>query len=290
MTNTENTPRRVLVTGASGQQGGSVIRALIDRGYHVRALTRNDDTDWARSMAERGVEIAVGNLTDVASLKSSLTGVDTVFLVTTPFEEGVDVETEQGIRMIEAAAEANVGHLVFSSVASADQKTGIPHFESKYRVEEAIVASGVPNTIVAPVFFMDNFTSEWMLSGILSGTLSAALPGPVALQQIAVDDIGKFVASIIERRESVFGQRFDIAGDELTGDAVAEALSAAMGRNINYTSFPPDVLRESNEDFAIMYEWFDRVGYSVDIPGLRSAFPEVGWLDFAAWSSAQNWE
>ena len=129
-----------------------------------------------------------------------------------------------------------------------------------------------------------------MLPGILSGTLSAALPGLVPLQQIAVDDIGKFVASVIERRESVFGQRVDIAGDELTSDAVAEVLSAAIGRNVNYVSFPPDVLRESNEDFAIMYEWFDRVGYSVDISELKRAFPEVGWMDFASWSNAQSWD
>ncbi len=290
MTIEETTKRKVLVTGASGQQGGAVLNTLLKRGHQVRALTRKPDSEWAASVASRGVEVVAGDFTDQESLVRAATGVDTIFLMTTPFEAGVDVETQQGLAMLEAAKQANIGHLVFSSVASADQATGIPHFESKFKVEEAIIASGISHTIVAPVFFMDNITSPWYLPGILEGTLVMPMPADVRLQHIAVEDIGQFVVSIIERRESVFGLRFDIASDEKTGEEVAQILSEKIGRTIGYAGFSPDALREENEDFAIMFDWFIETGYSVDTSALKAEFPDVSWVDLKAWLHSQTLE
>ncbi|GMQ81861.1 MAG: NmrA/HSCARG family protein [Rhodothermia bacterium] len=284
------TTRKVLVTGASGQQGGSVLNALLARGHQVRALTRKPDSEWAASAASRGVEVVAGDFTDQESLVRAATGVDTIFLMTTPFEAGIDVETQQGLAMLEAAKQANIGHLVFSSVASADKATGIPHFESKFKVEEAIIASGISHTIVAPVFFMDNITSPWYLPGILDGTLAMPMPADVPLQHIAVEDIGQFVTLIIERRESVFGLRFDIASDEKTGEEVAQILSEKLDRPIGYSGFSPDALREENEDFAIMFEWFIEDGYSVDTAELKAEFPNVSWVDLKSWVDAQTFE
>lgn len=284
------TKRKVLVTGASGQQGGAVLNALLARGHQVRALTRKPDSEWAASVASRGVEVVAGDFTDQESLVRAATGVDTIFLMTTFMEAGIDAEIEQGLAMVEAANQANVGHLVFTSVASADKATGIPHFDSKFKVEEAIIASGISYTIVAPVFFMENITSPWYLPGILDGTLAMPMPADAALQQIAVETIGQFVASIIERRESVFGQRFDIASDEKTGDEVAQILSEKLGRTIGYAGFSPDALREENEDFAIMFDWFIETGYSTDTSALRAEFPNVSWVDLKSWVDAQTIE
>ncbi|MCH8121776.1 MAG: NmrA/HSCARG family protein [Bacteroidetes bacterium] len=284
------TKRKVLVTGASGQQGGAVLNALLARGHQVRALTRKPDSEWAASVASRGVEVVAGDFTDQESLVRAATGVDTIFLMTTFMEAGIDAEIEQGLAMVEAANQANVGHLVFTSVASADKATGIPHFESKFKVEEAIIASGISYTIVAPVFFMENITSPWYLPGILDGTLAMPMPADAALQQIAVETIGQFVASIIERRESVFGQRFDIASDEKTGEEVAQILSEKLGRTIGYAGFSPDALREENEDFAIMFDWFIETGYSTDTSALRAEFPDVSWVDLKSWVDAQTIE
>ncbi len=284
------TKRKVLVTGASGQQGGAVLNALLARGHQVRALTRKPDSEWAASVASRGVEVVAGDFTDQESLVRAATGVDTIFLMTTFMEAGIDAEIEQGLAMVEATNQANVGHLVFTSVASADKATGIPHFESKFKVEEAIIASGISYTIVAPVFFMENITSPWYLPGILDGTLAMPMPADAALQQIAVETIGQFVASIIERRESVFGQRFDIASDEKTGEEVAQILSEKLGRTIGYAGFSPDALREENEDFAIMFDWFIETGYSTDTSGLRAEFPDVSWVDLKSWVDAQTIE
>ena len=284
------TKRKVLVTGASGQQGGAVLNALLARGHQVRALTRKPDSEWAASVASRGVEVVAGDFTDQESLVRAATGVDTIFLMTTFMEAGIDAEIEQGLAMVEAANQANVGHLVFTSVASADKATGIPHFDSKFKVEEAITASGISYTIVAPVFFMENITSPWYLPGILDGTLAMPMPADAALQQIAVETIGQFVASIIERRESVFGQRFDIASDEKTGEEVAQILSEKSGRTIGYAGFSPDALREENEDFAIMFDWFIETGYSTDTSALRAEFPDVSWVDLKSWVDAQTIE
>jgi uncharacterized protein YbjT (DUF2867 family) len=215
--------------------------------------------------------------------------VDTVFAMTTPFEQGIDAETAQGLALLDAALRAGTGHLVFSSVSDANRATGIPHFESKYAVEQAITASGVPYTILAPVFFMENFFQPWLAGGLQEGKLAMAMPGTRPLQQIALSDVGAFAAALIKRREAVFGRRFDIAGDELTGRASAAVLSEVLGREIRYEGFPPEALRAYSEDTAVMFEWFDATGYSAPIADLRRDFPEVEWLTLARWGALQTW-
>lgn len=279
----------ILVTGATGKQGGAVAKALLARGYSVRAFTRNSSSEKAELLRAQGIEIVQGDFSDLGSLVNASIGVDGVFAMGTPFEMGTDKETTQGISLLEAAKIAEVNHFVYSSVASADKMTGIPHFESKFAVEKATVASGLPYTIIAPVFFMENFLSPWLIPGIREGKLSQAMPGTRSLQQIAVSDIGEFAATIFDRGESVFSQRYDLAGDDLTGDDVAAILSQVTEREIVYQGFPPDALREQSEDLAIMYEWFDKVGYSTDFKSLHKDFPEVKWHNFKSWAEEQDW-
>jgi len=290
MNSKTSSPRFVLVTGATGQQGGAVARALLTLGHRVRGLTRNTDSQASQALADLGAEMVTGDFTHRDSLAAAASGVDTIFLMTTPFESGVDAETEQGLLMTDVAKEAGVGHLVFSSVASADQKTGIPHFDSKFAVEEAIVASGVPYTIIAPVYFMDNAMAPWMLDGLKAGKLSLAMPGDVALQQVATQTIGEFATAIIERRETVFSKRYDFASDELNMEDVVAIISAGSGNKIVFEGFPPDAMREHSEDLALMFEWFDTAGYIADIDGLKAEFPDVSWPSFAEWSSEQDWK
>ena len=279
----------VLVTGATGKQGGAAARALLARGHTVRAVTRNPSGDAARALAAAGADVRAGDFNDPATLTAAANGADTAIVMSTPFEAGEEAETRQGIAAIEAVKAAGVGHVIYSSVGSADRGTGIPHFDSKYAVEQHLAASGVNYSISAPVWFMENLASPWMTGSLLEGTLAFALPKDRPLQGVAVADIGAFLTTLAERRAEVFGRRIDIAGDEITGETMARTIGNAAGRRVGYYQVPLDVVRQQSEDFARMFRWFDAVGYSADIAGLRREFPEVGWHNFADWAAAYDW-
>ncbi|WP_095089808.1 NmrA/HSCARG family protein [Mesorhizobium sophorae] len=281
--------RNILVTGATGQQGGAVARALLSRGHRVKALTRKPDSDAARQLALAGAEIVAGDLADAASVVRAAKDVETMFLMGNSYEAGMQEETRQGIIAADAAKAAGVGHLIYSSVADADKKTGIPHFESKYLVEKHVVGLGIPYTISAPVAFMENVVAPWSIGALSQGTYAFAMPPERVLQLVALADIGGFVAALAERREQAFGKRFDFAGDELSGEEQARILSEAIGRPIRYQEIPLAVARQQSEDAALMFEWFDCVGYDVDIAALHKDFPEVRWHSFADWARAFDW-
>jgi uncharacterized protein YbjT (DUF2867 family) len=279
----------VLVTGATGNQGGAVTRALLGKGHRVRALVRNVESPSARKLAAQGVDLVPGNFDDTESLAGALRDVDSFYLMSSPVEVGVEGETQRGISLANAAKAADVGHLVYSSVASADLDTGIPHFESKFKVEQHIMAIGIPYTISAPAYFMENALAPWSMDVLKTGKIVQAMPNDRALQQISVKNIGDFVAAIIDRRDAVFGKRIDIAGDELTGEECAGILTRISGRKIQYESSPLAALREQSEDLALMYEWFDRVGFSADLEALQSEYSDVPWQRFAEWAETQDW-
>jgi len=281
--------KTILVTGATGQQGGAVARALLSKGHRVKALTRKPDSEAARHLAAAGAEVVAGDLADTASVVRAAGDVDTMFLMGNSYEAGMEEETRQGILAADAAKAAGVGHLIYSSVASADKKTGIPHFDSKYLVEKHVVGLGIPYTISAPAAFMENVVAPWSISALSQGTYAFAVPPKRALQLVALADIGAFVAALAERREQVFGKRFDFAGDELSGEEQAKILSQVIGRPISYQEIPIAVARQQSEDAALMFEWFDRVGYDVDIGALRKEFPEVRWHSFADWAREFDW-
>ncbi len=280
----------VLVSGATGNQGGAVTRALLASGHKVVALTRNTESSRARQLAEQGVELMRGNLDDAENLEQALQGADSFYLMGSPQEVGVDGETEQGIALANAAKAANVGHLVYGSVANADLHTGIPHFDSKHLVEEHIKTLGIPYTISAPVFFMDNVIAPWSLDLLKGGKIMRAMPGDRSLQQVSVRNIGEFVASLISRREEVFGKRFNFGGDEISGEECAAILTRITGHQVIYEALPVSVINQQSDDMAAMFEWLDRVGYNVDIPELHRSFPEVNWQSFSQWVESQDWQ
>jgi len=285
-----NQNKTILVTGATGQQGGAVTDALLNRGFNVRGLTRNAQSPKSIALAGRGVQMVEGNFQNLESLIDAVRGVDSVFFMTTPFEEGVDAETQQGLTMIEAIRKAGgVEHVVYTSVASADQNTGIPHFDSKYEVEKVLAASGLNYTIVAPVYFMDNARNPQAIEGVQNGVYAVGVPEGKPLQQIAVSEIGEFVAAVIDRGEAVYGQRYDIASEERTGSDYASLLAEAVGHDVNFMALAPEAFSAWGEDMVIMTRWFGSDGYDVRIPELKSAFPEVKWQGFKAWATEQSW-
>jgi uncharacterized protein YbjT (DUF2867 family) len=276
----------VVVTGSTGKQGGAVALALLERGHKVRAVTREPNSSQAKLLANAGAALVAASLEDTSAITKALEGANSLFAMTVP-SGGTQAERRQGIVAADAAKAAGV-HLVFTSVGSANQQTGIPHFDSKYEVEKHIAKIGVRATILAPVAFMENlyFIKEQLAKGIYA----AALPPTRALAQIAVADIGAVAVRVLEDAGRFTGKRFDIAGDELTGNDALAILSRLTGRPFAYYQVPLDVIRQRMGDDAVkMYEWFDRVGFAVDRAALRREFPDVAFHNFESWAKTQEW-
>src|ERR671933_459981 len=271
--------RKILVTGATGQQGGSLARLLLQKKHTVYALTRDTQSSAAQDLRTRGANIVKGDLDDSDSLQRAVKDVESVFLMGTPFEDGTEGETRRGKLMADVAKENNIEHLVYSSVANADKNTGIPHFESKYKVEQHIKNLGIPHTIIGPTFFMENLLGP----GLEQGQLSLPLSPSTTLQQSALKNIAEFSALVLERHEPFLGKRIDIASDEVTGEQAAEILSNVLGYMIRYIPVPLEQVYQANEDMARMYDWYEKAGNGIDIASLHQEYPEVKWLSFKDW-------
>lgn len=255
----------ILITGATGKQGGAVARHMLAKGFKLRALTRKPEGAEAKALAQKGVEIVPGDLDDAASLERALTGVWGTFAVQNTWEAGVEKEEEQGKRFAHLARKAGVRHYVYTSVASAHRNTGIPHFENKWRIEQTVRSLDFSShVILRPVFFMENLPSPWFLHG---DKMVSSLKPDTKLQMIASDDIGRYGALAFERHSELNRVELDIAGDAVTMPEAARALSELTGRNVDFVQIPVSEIRKSSEDFALMLEWFDRTGYDVDIAG-----------------------
>jgi len=277
----------VVVIGGTGNQGGAVVKRLLERGHEVHAVTRDTDSAKARELANAGVKLVRASLEDTAALSKALEGATSLFAMTTPIGGGTQAEMRQGISAADAAKAAGV-HLVFTSVGSANRQTGVPHFDSKYEVEKHITRIGVRATVLAPVYFMENL--YFGKAQLAQGIYAAPLPPTRRLAQVAVADIGAVAVRLLEDPARFAGKRFDLAGDELTGNDVIAVLSRVTRRPFTYFQVPLDVFRQRmGEDQAKMAEWFDCVGFTVDRAALRREFPDVAFHDFESWAKAQDW-
>jgi len=262
--------RTILITGVTGHQGGAVAQALQGAGFRLRGLTRKPDGERAAALKRQGVDVVQGDLDDEGTLRRALSGAWGVFSVQNTWEAGVEREEEQGKRLATLARESGVEHLVYSSVGSAHKKTGVPHFDNKWRIEETVRGLRFPShVILRPVFFMENLVAPYSLQG---STLTTALGSGTKLQMIAVDDIGWFGARAFTDAAALNRREIDLAGDVRTMPQAAEILTEALGRPITFAQTPIEQVRQYSEDTALMLEWFERVGYSADIAGLEREF------------------
>ena len=279
----------IVVTGATGQQGGATARELLAAGHRVRAMTRSPDGDAAKALAKLGAEVVQGDLDDPASLKKAFAGAWGVFAVQNTWEAGVEQEEVQGKRTAEVAKAAGIQHFVYASVGSAHRNTGIPHFDNKARVETKVRELGFPSyVILRPAFFMENLTSPWFKPYIDEGNLAVGIKPDTKLQMIAVTDIGKYGRIAFEKHAELNGQAIDIAGDELTMPQTAEIIGKAAGRSVAHFQVPIEEVRKFSEDFALMLEWFDAKGYEANIAGNAKTYG-VAPTSFTDWATAAAW-
>jgi uncharacterized protein YbjT (DUF2867 family) len=274
----------ILVTGATGAQGGATARELLSAGRTVRFLTRNPDSRAARDLVARGAQIARGDLDDRASLREAMQRTHAVFSVQLPDSAGTDAERRHGYALIETAREAGVQHFVHTSVCEAGKHATFPRWETgywwqkywtdKWDVEEAVRRAGFKCwTVLKPAFLMDNFAqpkAKFMFPHLQQGRIVTALRPDTRMQLIAADDVGAFARAAITDRERFDHRNIDLAVEALTMTEVAATLSRTLGKRVEARSVSPAAAVQAGlfPGWVRSQEWTNEVGYGADIGAL----------------------
>lgn len=290
----------IVVTGATGQQGGAVIQSL-RRQFHVRAVTRDPKKPEAQALAKLGVEVVAADMLDRGSLERAFAGAHGVFAVTNFWDRtpsgkplGAEGEVQQGKNLVDAAKAAKVPHFVFSSVGSGYAwPSKVPHVVSKQEVERYLLDAKLPATVLRPAFFMENFNSPYMDFGAKAreGRLEIPIRAHQRLQLISARDIGTFAALAFERPADFIGAAFDLAGDALTPGEMAQVFTRVLGKPVQSVADEKAIpaIRQFSEEFASMWEAFDSLGGDAFIPGLRALHPGLerleGFLRRTGWGA-----
>jgi uncharacterized protein YbjT (DUF2867 family) len=287
MTNRDGT---VLVTGATGRQGGSVVRHMLPKGWKLRALTRDPGSAAAKGLIDRGVEIVRGDLEDSASLEKAVQGVYGIYSVQDFWAVGAKREMRQGKNLADAAKKTGVAHFVYSSVGGAERNSGIDHWESKWEIEQYIRNIGLPATMLRPAAFMENYYIDQVEVGILKGKLMDPVRADKLYQTIATDDIGAFAGLAFERPKDFIGAELEIAGSELTNPEAAQVFSRVLGKPVRFQRLPMPIVRLAlGKEFYQMFRWFNADGFHANIPELRRRFPEVHLQTLEEWLRSEGW-
>jgi uncharacterized protein YbjT (DUF2867 family) len=280
----------IVVTGATGRQGGAVIRHLLARGATVRALTRTPDSRQARALAARGVQIVKGDMDDPPSLRGAMDGAYGVYSVQDFWTTGAHREVEQGRHVADAARTSDVQHFVYASVGGAERNSRIDHWDSKWEIEQHIRRLGLPVTILRPASFMENYYIPAVEKGLLKGRLIDPVKVDRPYQTIASDDIGKFAALAFARPEEFIGLELEVAGSELTNRQAAAVFARVLGRPVKYRRLPMPVVRVVlGKEFFQMFRWFNADGYHADVHALRGRYPELQLRTLEDWLVEEGW-
>ncbi|AIJ11127.1 MULTISPECIES: NmrA family NAD(P)-binding protein [Streptomyces] len=279
----------IAVFGATGQQGGAVVDALLDHKARVRALIRDPQSGRAQALAARGVELAAIRADDPASPAAALATVEGFYFMTPEANslEEVEAEIRIGTTLVDAAVEAGVPHVVFNSVFGADRESGVPHHDSKHSIEEHLRKSGLRASMVRATAFMENFASV-MAPSLEHGEIVLRLPLPedVPLKMISVRDIGRVAAALLLGIAEAPGGAVELVGDELTGPQIAAAFGARAGLPARYEALPLSVL-PNDLDRVMFREFAEAAEYPSDLSAVRAIEPAA--LDLAEWIRATGW-
>jgi uncharacterized protein YbjT (DUF2867 family) len=274
----DTSDKLILVIGATGQQGGAVVKALQKTDFAIRALVRpharrDPKSEKVKQLEAQGVQIAQGDLDDFDSLAQALDDVYGIFSVTTFQDRGVETEEARGKRIADAAKKAGVQHFIYSSVGGADRNSGVPHFESKWHVEQYIHAIGLPYTIVRPTTFMTNLQEMSAPIRFIALSMSRVSIADKPLQMIAVQDIGQWVVHVFLHPESYLSQAIEIAGDEVTFPQMISAYERVYGKKPRSMWLPASLF--SRGDLGKMFIWLNKYGYEADLKANRAAIPDL---------------
>jgi uncharacterized protein YbjT (DUF2867 family) len=278
----------IVVCGATGQQGGAVIDALVASGQGpLRGLTRDITSSKAQTLRARGVDLAQADLANADSLAGAFDGARAVFAVTQPWASDYKsasprAEVEQGHAIIAAAERMKVEHLVFSTVIldGSLRKTGVPHVDSKVEIEMSLVKSKIPWTVLGPGTFMDNIGTKFFPVGHKS--IRGFVSKETALPYVAVRDIGCAAAKVFADPSSHKGKRLNLIAGIWDGNAVCAALSNVYGRPYRWKAPPRLLMRIFAPEFYKMRLGFEEFGrppfpaaYLESVEATRALLPDV---------------
>ena len=296
-------PRKILVTGATGKQGGAVIKALLASpppfDYEILALTRKTTSPAAQALTSNPtVSLIEGDLNDCPAIFEKNQSIWGVFSVQVPhMAQGKgapkDIEESQGIALIDAALASGVSHFVYSSVGSGGPNVEeeeerlnlkVPHFVSKYIVEKHLKkkaeGSQMTYTILQPVAFMDNFAPGMQGKGY--GAMWTNI-GDKKLQVVATSDIGRFAAiSFANPDGELKNKSITLVGDDLTASEANDVFFKALHRPMPRTyGFVVSIMMYLITEVGTMFRWFQQIGYKGDIAECKRINPEM--LDLETW-------
>jgi uncharacterized protein YbjT (DUF2867 family) len=270
----------IAVVGATGAQGGGLVRAILadpQGGFGVRAITRDPGSATAKALAEAGAEVVAADVDDEASLTRAFSGAYGAYCVTFFWAHfSVDKEQAEVRNMAAAAGKAGLQHVIWSTLEDTRQyvpldddrmptlhgKYKVPHFDGKGEADRYFVDAAVPTTFLLASFYWENFIHFG--SGPKKGpdgTYQLTLPiGRAPMAGIAAEDIGKCAYGIFKAGPSLVGQRIGVAGDHLTGDEMAAAMTRAVGKTVRYNEVEPAVYRgfgfPGADDLGNMFQFY----------------------------------
>ena len=303
----------IAVAGATGAQGGGLVRAILndpDGGFAARALTRDPNSDKAKALADAGAEVVQADIDDQASLVRAFDGAYGAFCVTFFWDHfSADKEGAEAESMAAAAKQAGVQHVIWSTLEDTrefmpleddrmptlQEKYKVPHFDAKGSANHFFTDAGVPTTFLNTSFYWENFIYFGMgPQRGEDGTLAITFPmADKKLPGIAAEDIGK-IAYAIFKRPDLIGKTVSIAGDKLTGDEMAAAFTKALGEEVRYNAVPADVYRgfgfpgadELGNMFQFKAEFEAEYCGPRDLEATRALNPEL--QDFSAWLASNK--
>lgn len=282
--------RTIVVTGATGRQGGAVVRHLLRAGWHVRAVTRTPERPPARALAALGAMVVPGNFDDPASLRSIFQGAYGVYSVQTPYPHGPDAEIRQGKHVAEAALAADVQHLVYGSAGFGTPGTGVPSWESKLAIEAHMHALGIPLTILRPMAFMELMTDKTFFPAVALWQVMPRLMGETRkLAWLCTQDLGAIAAKVFAQPEQFIGQDLRLASDLQSIAECRRLYQRVMGKLPPRLPMPVWLftrLGMVGRDLSTMWRWLGTATIDVDPATTRAIHP--GALTVEEWLHTQK--
>ncbi|MBW4475075.1 MAG: NmrA/HSCARG family protein [Stenomitos rutilans HA7619-LM2] len=273
-TNRSSKALKVLVLGATGNQGGAVAHCLLKNGFGVRAVARDPAKEAARSLADEGAEIIQADLNDRSSLEAAMREVYGVYVVLPFFQEHQEREVKMGQTVIDAARAMDVQHLIYSAGSRSNERTGVPHLDSKGEIERYLRSSNVPYTILRPVAF--NYSLAAYRESILQGQLIDPRDGNSVVYQLAEDDHASFATMALLDPQNWLWQGFNTASDALTIREMATVFGRVVGRTVEHVQISWEEERQvAGDEVVRLTQWVDQDGPRINMQARHQKYP---WL------------